>query len=189
MLPSTFEDIFLESDCILGEGALIERLRRNSPFELDPFIVNSGFIYEEPKRKAIETIYRDYLRAFPGVKEGLEALTEQNKRLAIVTSRKINSLTIFLKETGIFDFFEIMITPDETDKHKPEPEPALKAISLLGAEKEKSLFIGDSLFDIQCGARAGIDTAFVTYSKNDSKTFDTRPTWLIDSLEALCVSG
>lgn len=63
MLPSTFEDIFHQSACILGEGALIERLRRSSPFELDPFIVNSGFIYEEPKRKAMESIYRQYLDA------------------------------------------------------------------------------------------------------------------------------
>ena len=61
MSSTTFEDIFHQSNCILGEGALIERLRRNSPFELDPFIVNSGFIYEEPKRKAIEAIYRGYL--------------------------------------------------------------------------------------------------------------------------------
>jgi homocysteine S-methyltransferase len=56
-----FEAFFNQTDCILGEGALIERLRRNSPFELDPFIVNSGYIYEEPKRKAIEAIYRQYL--------------------------------------------------------------------------------------------------------------------------------
>jgi len=61
MTSRSFEDIFNQTNCILGEGALIERLRRNSPFELDPFIVNSGFIYEEPKRKAIEAIYRGYL--------------------------------------------------------------------------------------------------------------------------------
>ncbi len=63
MLPTTFENIFHQSACILGEGALIERLRRDSPFELDPFIVNSGFVYEEPKRKAMESIYRQYLDA------------------------------------------------------------------------------------------------------------------------------
>jgi len=57
----SFEDFFNQTDCILGEGALIERLRRNSPFELDPFIVNSGFVYEEKKREAIEAIYRGYL--------------------------------------------------------------------------------------------------------------------------------
>ena len=53
---------FLErAPCILGEGAVIERLRRNSGFELDPHIVNSAFIYEEHKRAALTTIYRGYL--------------------------------------------------------------------------------------------------------------------------------
>ena len=133
------------------------------------------------------SIYKDYLKAFPGVKEALEALKERNKRLAIVTSRKINSLSIFLKETEIFDYFEVIITPDETEKHKPEPEPALKAMSLLNAQKEQSVFIGDSLFDIQCGTNAEIDTAFVTYSKTKSDQLTVKPTYLISSLEDLCV--
>ena len=133
------------------------------------------------------SIYKDYLKAFPGVKQGLETLKKRNKRLAIVTSRKINSLTLFLKETEIFDYFEIIITPDHTEKHKPEAEPALKAMSLLDAEKHKSVFIGDSLFDIQCGTNAGIDTAFVTYSKTKSDHLAVKPTYFIESLEDLCV--
>jgi len=53
---------FLESyPCILSEGAVIERLRRNGGLELDPFLVNSAFIYEDAKRAALETIYRQYL--------------------------------------------------------------------------------------------------------------------------------
>ena len=45
MNPIPFPDFFKQSKCILGEGAVIERLRRNSDCELDPHIVNSGFIY------------------------------------------------------------------------------------------------------------------------------------------------
>ncbi len=53
---------FLESSpCILGEGAVIERLRRNSDLELDPYLVNSAFIYDDVKRAALETICREYL--------------------------------------------------------------------------------------------------------------------------------
>ena len=53
---------FLESyTCILGEGAVIERLRRRGDLELDPFVVNSAFIYEDAKRAALETICRQYL--------------------------------------------------------------------------------------------------------------------------------
>ncbi len=49
------------STCILGEGAVIERLRRSGDLELDPFLVNSAFIYQDVKRVAMETIYRQYL--------------------------------------------------------------------------------------------------------------------------------
>ena len=53
---------FLEvAHCILGEGAVIERLRRSGELELDPFLVNSAFIYEDAKRAALETICRQYL--------------------------------------------------------------------------------------------------------------------------------
>lgn len=53
---------FLESaPCILGEGAVIERLRRKGDLELDPYLVNSAFIYEDAKRAALETICRQYL--------------------------------------------------------------------------------------------------------------------------------
>jgi homocysteine S-methyltransferase len=54
--------IFLEnSPFILGEGAVIERLRRSGGPELDPYLVNSAFIYEEAGRAALETICRQYL--------------------------------------------------------------------------------------------------------------------------------
>src|SRR6202790_977566 len=53
---------FLESaPCILGEGAVIERLRRNNDLKLDPYLVNLGFIYEDAKRGVLETICRQYL--------------------------------------------------------------------------------------------------------------------------------
>jgi len=56
----TFAEYFASTHCILGEGAVIERLRR-SDLELDPYLVNSAFIYEDAKRAAMETICRQYL--------------------------------------------------------------------------------------------------------------------------------
>ena len=55
-----FAEFFEKSECILGEGAVIERLRRNSEFDLDPYIVNSAFIYDKDRRNAISGIYRQY---------------------------------------------------------------------------------------------------------------------------------
>ena len=39
MNPTPFLEFFKQSPIILGEGAVIERLRRDTDFELDPFIV------------------------------------------------------------------------------------------------------------------------------------------------------
>ena len=61
MTQTTFQMLYEDSACILGEGSVIERLRRNSDFELDPHVVNSAFIYDKPKRESLAAIYRHYL--------------------------------------------------------------------------------------------------------------------------------
>lgn len=61
MNPVPFAEFLESSPCILGEGAVIERLRRDSGLELDPYLVNSAFIYDDAKRSALETICRQYL--------------------------------------------------------------------------------------------------------------------------------
>lgn len=61
MNRTPFSEFLERSPCILGEGAVIERLRRNSDIELDPHIVNSAFVYDEAKRAALEGICRQYL--------------------------------------------------------------------------------------------------------------------------------
>jgi homocysteine S-methyltransferase len=55
-----FQRFLEEYTCILGEGAVIERLRRDG-HELDENVVNSAFVYDETKRGAIEAIYRQYM--------------------------------------------------------------------------------------------------------------------------------
>ena len=67
-----FEKFLKNSPCILGEGAVIERLRRSDGMELDPFLVNSAFIYDTAKRAALEAICRQYLEI--GRRSGLPLL-------------------------------------------------------------------------------------------------------------------
>ena len=56
----TFVDAVYNSPVILTEGAVIERLNRQPAVELDPFIANAGLIYDDPGKKAMERIYRQY---------------------------------------------------------------------------------------------------------------------------------
>jgi|SRR6185369_2989643 len=61
MSPISFTKFLEDYPCILGEGAVIERLRRSGDLELDPYLVNSAFIYEDAQRAALESICRQYL--------------------------------------------------------------------------------------------------------------------------------
>jgi len=59
--PLPFPEFLARHRCILGEGAVIERLRRQPGITLDPFLVNSAFVYEPAQREALTAIYRQYL--------------------------------------------------------------------------------------------------------------------------------
>lgn len=125
------------------------------------------------------------LSLFPGVQETLEALKERGKKLGIVTSRRRYSLEIFLQYTSIHDYFEVLITPEDTNRHKPEPEPAIEAMKRFGASPSSTVFIGDAHYDICCGNSAGIDTIFVNWSHTDPSRLPIAPTWTIDTMSEL----
>jgi pyrophosphatase PpaX len=133
------------------------------------------------------SIYPEFLRLFPTVLEGLELLHNHGKHCAIVTSRRRETLDLYLDKTGIIDFFSVFVTPENTAKHKPDPEPVIEALRLLSVgDKTEAVFIGDSSFDVECGSRAGIDTALVAWSNTDPSTLPFAPTHFIDDFTQMC---
>lgn len=125
------------------------------------------------------SIYKEYLRLYPGIFELLKTLKEKNRKCAVVTSRTKTTLDLYLKETGIISFFDVFVTPETTIKHKPDPEPALKALELLGTGSEDALFIGDSTFDIECGAAAGTDTVYAVWNGSSGSPLKIQPTFIL----------
>lgn len=127
-------------------------------------------------------ILADSVVPFPDVITTLDILKEKGKKLAIVTSRRRYSMEVILDVTKTRDYFDVLITPESTRLHKPNPEPALRALSLLDGSKETAVFIGDAFYDICSGSSAGTDTVFVTWSHNSASTLPVTPTWTIDSM-------
>ncbi len=128
------------------------------------------------------------VKLFPGVAAVLAALQGSGRRLAVVTSRKRLSLEALLQATATSRYFNVLVTPEDTGRHKPDPEPVLKAMALLGADRDTTVFVGDAHFDICSGAGAGIDTVFVRWSHFDSSVLPVAPTWTIGSMRELCAA-
>ncbi len=117
-------------------------------------------------------IYREYneihhdelVKTFPGVYEGIKALAKNGYKLGIVTSKRIHLVKRGLDILGLFDMFEVIVTPDETKETKPHPEPIFFGCEKLGVEPQNAMYVGDSVFDMQAGQAAGTELCAVKYS-------------------------
>jgi pyrophosphatase PpaX len=100
---------------------------------------------------------------FPETLELLEYLQEKGFYLGIVTSKRRPITIKTLRLTGMESLIDVVITAQDVKKHKPEPEPVLKALTLLQVKPQDAIFVGDSIFDMLSGKRAGVKTGGVTW--------------------------
>lgn len=119
--------------------------------------------------------FHRYLGIFPGIKEGLETLRNLDKKLAVVSSRSGRTLKAFLEVLEIAEYFSVVVSSNDTEKHKPHPEPALRGLELLDADASTSVFIGDAEFDMSCGKAAGMDVAYVAWGGMDYADWPVKP--------------
>lgn len=128
-------------------------------------------------------IHNEYIRSYDHVEEGLKELKNNGLRLGIVTS-KIREVA--LKGMDIFNlapYFDVIICPEDTKKHKPDGEPVEKACRELGIKTSEALMIGDSHNDILCGKNAGAYTGVVNYTYLDrNEIMELKPDIDIDRI-------
>ncbi len=132
-----------------------------------------------------KTIYKESVQLFTGIEDTIIELKKREKKLAVVTSRKLESVSMYLKHTNIFDYFDELITPESTTMHKPHPAPATEAMRRLKVLPEETLFIGDATFDIDCGKAAGCDTCYVNWSMAGHHPDDIGADYYIDQIEEI----
>jgi len=105
-------------------------------------------------------------RPFPGVVEGLQAMHQAGYRLACITNKAERFTVPLLKDTGLIDFFELILSGDTLPEKKPSPLPLLHACQVFGVEPVELLLIGDSLNDTQAARAAGSPVFCVPYGYN-----------------------
>jgi phosphoglycolate phosphatase-like HAD superfamily hydrolase len=80
----------------------------------------------------------------------------------------------------------IIITAHDVLKHKPDPEPLLNAVEFLGVQVARTIFVGDSRFDILTGRNAGARTLGVTWGLGSREELEClQPDGMIDRWEEL----
>ena len=111
----------------------------------------------------------DWVRLYDGVEEMLAAL-HGRLPLAIVTSKSLQSARPALERFGIGEKMAVVITSDDTEKHKPDPEPLLLAASRLGIAPEHCAYLGDSIHDLHAARAAKMQALAALWGPSKPET-------------------
>lgn len=109
------------------------------------------------------------IKLFTGIKEILSQLQELGIPMGIVTSKTRIQYDEDMALFGITPHFSHVICVEDTNNHKPHPEPMLKLLENSGIKASQAIYIGDTINDYQCANSAGVDFALAlwgTYEKN-----------------------
>ena len=135
---------------------------------------------------------------FPNTKRVLEELreirpsnagaarTSDKLRLAVATSSVSASARPFLDRHQITEFFDVIITGDEIERGKPEPDIYLLAANKLGISASECLVIEDSLSGIAAANAAKMRVAAIPDRRFvDPREYEKEADYLLNDLSEI----
>jgi pyrophosphatase PpaX len=123
---------------------------------------------------------------FEGVFETVQTLSQNGYKLAIVSTKVRDVVIKGLKLTNLDQFFDVIITLDEVENAKPDPEPINKALEALGSTPGESVMVGDNHHDILAGKNAGTYSAGVAWSAKGREHLDQyEPDFMLETMADL----
>ncbi len=165
---------------IIGLG-LMEAVRTLFPGDPDEFCLR----FIERYRSHFLAEDGDPMPLFPGVDTTLTALSEAGYLLAVATGKGRAGLDRALEETGLGPLFVTSRCADET-RSKPHPQMVEEILDFTGVEPAAAVMVGDTEFDLNMAANAGIGAVGVAYGVHHRDRLLRLSPWaLIDEFPAL----
>ncbi len=168
-----FDHISLEeSSRFVGKGArvLIEKSLHHMGFTNvpDEMIDDMLIHYVEMMRKLgpAQTVL------FDTVESSLLKLRKAGVHLAVVTNKAKGPTQDALKKLKIDALFDTVVTPEDVDAPKPQPDMLLAAASRLGVSIKDCVMVGDSMNDALAAERAGCPALLVKTGYNEGIPID-----------------
>nr|WP_300092288.1 HAD-IA family hydrolase [Sedimentibacter sp.] len=168
MIINSFRHIyncFLEEDC--SEEYIMSTF--GEPLELTLRRDFGKFPFEEvigAYKNYQRDRFNDEVTLYDTVEETLKYLKSKNIKLGIATSRMKRSTLLALENFKIAAYFDAVVSADDVTKHKPDKEPLIKAINDLKSTTDRTLYVGDSKFDLECAINASATPVLVGWQSN-----------------------
>ena len=155
-------------------------------------MLDAGFTQDQvvQTRDQRNIYYQEYLKSeslyIDGVHEILEQLSKKYKMAIITTSRRVD-FEIIHADKKLTQYMEFILCEEDYPRAKPYPDPYLKGLDLLGAQKHETMIVEDSERGLTSAVNAEIECAIVYNEFTSSHDFSqaTHRISTLAELEAL----
>jgi HAD superfamily hydrolase (TIGR01509 family) len=158
----SWQELFAELNCSLPFENWATIIGSSENF-FDPFDLLEEQFGQAVNRKELgrrrfqrETELVQMQPILPGVLDYLQDAKRIGLRMAVASSSSNEWVTGHLKRLGIFGYFDRIVTRDDVERTKPDPELFLKALEVLSARPEQAIVFEDSPNGLAAAHAAGI---------------------------------
>jgi HAD superfamily hydrolase (TIGR01509 family) len=154
----------------------------------------AGEKVEQRSGDAIRAVESDHYSALigeveqlPGARALLVALRERGATTVLASSAKADEVDVYLDLLGARELVDDWTTSADVEATKPEPDLVRTALDKVGPGGREAVLVGDSVWDCEAAARAGIPTVGVlTGGFSREELLDAGATVVYESAEKLC---
>lgn len=117
-------------------------------------------IWEEERAVAHRLLSQGVAKK-PGLDELLEFLRAAGVPMAIASSSSQEIIAMNLENGGVRDYFVHLVSGDDVERPKPDPQVFLLSAGRMGVDPARTLVLEDSLNGVRAGAAGGFITVMV----------------------------
>ena len=117
--------------------------------------------YLDEERRQVRLLLAEGVALKTGVVEILDHLDRKGLPRAVATSSSRASAREHLGHNGVYERFGAVVAREDVERHKPHPDPFLKAAALLGVDPSACLALEDSHNGVRAAHAAGMMTVMV----------------------------
>ena len=171
-------DEFIERRIGIGVKEIFREILRVSKIRFDEALIAS--LVEKKIQGEIDL--SSEVKLFEGAMALLEFLRGKVK-LALASMSNRDVIDYMLNAMSLQGFFDVVLTVDEVDNVKPDPEIFLKCASKLESNPERCVVVEDSIFGVEAAKTAKMGCiAVLTGAYNREELKKANPDLIVSSL-------
>ncbi len=127
--------------------------------------------------------HNEYIKGFPGAKETLKYLKDNDYSVGIVSNKVETTVRMGLTAFGLEQYVDVIVGAEELERPKPDPQGLLLACQRLYHNHDDVIYVGDSPSDIEACKNMGAFSVAAAFDKDrEAALLDAKPCKVIHQL-------